>query len=409
MNQRAFAWLSLTVVFLGLVYYFAREDDSPRGGANRVDVFGDVDGEQVAKISIAQSDKSVELIEQDDRWRVPARANYFASGDKIRALLVKLINLSVTQKVTEDPEKFAALGVDDKAVESGKTKVVLATRDGKEIASLILGETRKSKRPDPMAPSGGGQYVRRSGANEVYLVSEQLSFATIPEEWLEQELFTVPQSRVRSVAQLIRTDGGWKEIFRVTSGPEGSQARTFQLASVKSGETPEEATISQLASGLENIRISDVVPAAEVDEKLKGVKFDNRTVYETNDGLLYTVDSGKDGEKLFAKVDVAYSDAVAKSVETEIKSHNERVAKERAAATPAPTAAKVDAGDDEEEVDVADVPEVELLTAKLSNAEEAKKLDDRFANWAYQLPQYFSQKLRQTRESLMKSSTSAAK
>ena len=400
MTQRAFTWLSVAVVFLGLVYYFSREDGTPRGGPGRVELLGDVDGEVVSKIAIAQGDKTVELVEQDERWRVPARANYAASGDKIRALLVKLLNLSVTQKITEDPARFAALGVDDKAVEAGRAKITLSKSDGSEIASVILGGTRSPKRPDPMSP-GAGQYVRRTNTNAVYLIPEMLSFATIPEEWLEPELFTVTQNRVRAVTQLQGGEGNWKEVFRVTSTPEGTQPRVLKLeGSTKPGEKVEDATVAQLGSGLENIRISDVVPAAEASAKLKGVKFDNRTIYETNEGLLYTVDSGLDGEKLFARVKVEFSPAVADKVQEEVKEYNAALEKERASATPAPEPAK--SGGDEDEVEIPDVTEKEPLKIQVSSATDAEKQNARFANWTYQLPQYFSQKLRQTRESVVK-------
>ena len=92
MNQRTLTKLVGAMLFLGAVYFFAVGDPSDTAPSEQKALFRDVDGERVAQISVEQGDKSIELKSANDEWTVPARAGYRASADKIRSLLVKVLN-----------------------------------------------------------------------------------------------------------------------------------------------------------------------------------------------------------------------------------------------------------------------------------------------------------------------------
>jgi hypothetical protein len=156
----------------------------------------------------------VTLVNKGDRWVVQERGDYPANFQDISGLLVKLIELKVTQAETVGAALLprVELVAPSKAEEkkpAGKegigTLVEFKNKDGKVLASLVLG--KKVLKKDPLNPLPNardgvpaGRYIRVSGAdNKVVVVSDPLNGAEAkPGKWLAKDFFKA--ERIKTLA-----------------------------------------------------------------------------------------------------------------------------------------------------------------------------------------------------------------
>ncbi len=368
-----FLLLGLFLV-LGALYLIMRDDDSRSSAESRALLQLPNSG-SVEKIVITEGEISTELRVVDDRWTLPSRDNYPAASDKVRALLLKLLNLQVNQKVSEKQDAFTHFGVDDAAVKGGRTRVSLQDASGKEIIGVYLGELRRTRSLDPMN-SAAGQYVRRAGENVVYLVPETIAFSSDPVLWIRSELLAIAEDHV------------WK----ITQEKLPEHVLDFELLASDPGtpkkyNTPdrievEASTASQIGTGLENFRIEDVV--RRDSDAGKALTFDRSTTYDLDTGQRITVDTAvtTTGDKsfTFARLQATFDPKLLE----EIKARYAQVNESRRG------------------TEQGDHP---LETPKAATEEETAKLNASFADWYYRVPDFQAEKYRKTKDDLAKKSS----
>ena len=123
MTKRSFYILTMICLFLGVVFVYVDSNDREAGSSKEELLFADVDGASVGALKIRKGAQSVELRLSDANWVLPARFNYPADSSKVRSMLLKLLDLRVTQKITENAEKQDSLGVADSSVDKGSSSV----------------------------------------------------------------------------------------------------------------------------------------------------------------------------------------------------------------------------------------------------------------------------------------------
>lgn len=408
MNQKQLFWLVGIAVVLGLAFSFSSNDLATVGSGARVEVFRDVEGESIAKVKLQSDAKSLELVNTPTGWAVPDRGNYPADEGKIRSLLLQVLSLTVNQKITDSADKYKTLGVDDEALTRGNGKIAFSDSEGKELGALLIGESRRPSRRDEANQSGStGQYVRRAGELGVFVIPDSISFATIPEGWIQTDLFSIPSSSVRHVRQYV-VNGTTEQLeIDLLGTPEGVTPRSFGYqGAVNDNQTVEPSVVSQISSGLENARIVDVVSAGEVAAKLKDLQFDVRTVYELNSGLVYSVDSAKVGEDRYAKISVRFDPELAKAIQAEVDAFNQKLKTQEEEAKKNTEVAKEGSADPS----ASEKPPIKSeLKLTLSSAEDATKLQQKFSPWVYKFAQYQGDKFRQSKATLVKEKSAAAK
>ena len=231
----------------------------------------------------------------------------------------------------------------------------------------------------------------------------------------------VIQTKVQSVEQ-VKTGEEGKPLFTLDRGKIEHLSGTPSDLELQEEIGPEEevqsAVISQVASGLENLRIADV-RSVEDPENSK-LSFDMKTVYRALNGLIYTVETAKEGEKVLAKLHVAFDPAFAETLKEQARSAAEIEAKEKAAKEAAGEVAKKAAEQQSSAAGNAQVsPESTASPASVPSAvptptpdpaaalqiasqEEADKLNEQFGPWVYELASYQGNKFRKTRADLTK-------
>lgn len=417
MTKKTLYILAAALLILGGVYLLVLGGQRPQAGEGEKQLLSALDSDKIARIVLESGPDKVELESKDGRWVLSARAGYPANKEKVNAFLLKVFDLSTSQEVPADEEGIKKLGLDDEGVKAGRAAVRFYDKEGKELGGVHLGELRKQENRGPNNfAMASGQFVRETGSSSVYLIPLPLTVSTSVSNWLDTAVADVLQSQIYAVAQESSEQGVKKPEFELTrdDGAQGEAAtKDLQL---KGDIAPEEElqrpVLSQVASGLENLTLSDVKQAAP--EELAKLNFDKTTTYKVKNGLVYTVTTAQNENKIFARISVAYNQELA----DELKAWAERINAVEAEKEKAAEAAKAEAKPEEkldekaqekkdEQPSPADEkgkqkeqkPKVQL---QLSSDQEAQKLNASYDAWLYDLASYQGDKFRKGRADLVK-------
>jgi hypothetical protein len=222
-------------------------------------ILGDFPLNDVAQITIKQTNAELNIIKQDDLWKVKERYNYAANFNEIHELLRKMWELKSVQDVKVGPSQFGRLDLlpPDKGANSG-TLIDFKDKAGKPIRGIMLG--KKYSKDAGASPYGysseDGRFVSAkdaSGADKVWLVSEPFrNIETKADAWLDKEFVKVEKLKSVSVTSTNATND-WK-MFREIEGGE------MKLADKKAGEELDSNKIWGVNNALSSANFNDVLP-----------------------------------------------------------------------------------------------------------------------------------------------------
>jgi len=243
----------------------------------------------VAEIRLQDAKDHVTLTRQEKYWVVKERGGYPASFQEISDLMLKLVELKVTQSEQVGPSLWPRLDLAEP--EKGKTGgagTVIDFRDakGKSLTRIVLGKKVLKKdplNPLPAAKDGvpAGRYVRVEGGKEtVVVVSDPLNSAEAnPGRWLNKEFFKV--DRIRTLAA---GPEGAAPSWKISRDEEWGQWK-FAAGGGVLNPSAAVAVVNKLGS----LSFQDV--AAEAKPQTEGKP--TVMVAETFDHLVYTVKLAK--------------------------------------------------------------------------------------------------------------------
>lgn len=287
MNRKQFLVLVLALLVLGgagLAVFWqdiaAYRASGAKIGGKLLPEFKVVD---VAQIRLQDAKHTTTLTRKEDRWVVEERGGYTADFQRIGELIVKLLELKVTQseQVGESLLPRVQLVAPGKGGEGTGTLIEFKDTAGKPLAGLVLGRIVLKKDPVNPLPSArdgvpAGRYVRMTAAtdNTVIVVSDPLSRAEAgPGNWLARDFFKAERIRTLTVGP-----EGSAPAWKITRDEEWGQ---WKFA-VGGGDLDPGAAVSAV-NALANMEFSDV--AAKPEEAGKPVI----AVAETFDNLTYTI------------------------------------------------------------------------------------------------------------------------
>lgn len=292
MNRKQFFILVGALIVLGgaglLLFwqdYSAYRETGAKIGAK---LFPDLKIADVAEIRMQDDKNTVTLVRKDNGWVVKERGGYPADFDAIGKLMLKLIELKITQSEQVAAKLHPRLDLAEPGQGKGEgagTVIEFKDATGASLARAILG--KKVLKKDPMNPLPGardgvpaGRYVLPPGAKDrVVAVSDPLSAAEAdPTKWLKKDFFRV--ERIRTLAA--GPEGGkpeWKVTRKEEYGP-------WQFA--YGGKLNASAAVTA-ANKLGGLSFSDVLPDPSSDPVHKGTD----VVAETYDQLTYRIKIAK--------------------------------------------------------------------------------------------------------------------
>ena len=287
MNKKQFLILLLAVVVLGgagLALVWRDVSDYRASGAKiGAKLLPELKIADVAEVRFQDSKQQTTLVRKEKIWVVQERGGYPASFQEISDLLIKLVELKVTQAEQVGEKLFPRLELADPGKGEGTgTAVEFKGAAGKPLARLVLGKTvlkKDAMNPLPSAKDGvpAGRYVRVAGEKDtVVVVSDPLGKAEAsPGRWLNKDFFKV--DRIKTLA--VGPEGAAPH-WKITRSEEWGQ---WKFAA--GGEVLNPSAAVTAVNKLGQLTFNDVAVNPEADATGKPLV----AVAETFDNLVYTV------------------------------------------------------------------------------------------------------------------------
>lgn len=287
MNRKHFLYLLIALLVLGgagLVLFWqdiaAYRASGAKIGAKLLPGLKIAD---VAEIRLQNPKHQATLVRKEKTWVVQERGGYPASFEEISDLMIKLVELKVTQSEQVGTSLLPRIELADPGKgEGGGTLVEFRDGAGKVLAGLILGKTVLKKdplNPLPAAKDGvpAGRYVRIMGAKDtVVVVSDPLGKAAAdPGKWLNKDFFKAERIRTLAAGR-----EGAAPAWKITRSEEWGQWRF-----AGGGGTLDASAAVAAVNGLSSLAFVDVALDSASEAAGKPVVL----VAETFDDLVYTV------------------------------------------------------------------------------------------------------------------------
>lgn len=242
---------------------------------------------EVAQVRLQNGKNQATLTRNEKVWVVQERGDYPASFQEISDLLIKLVELKVTQSELVGETLWPRLDLAEPgaAREGAGTLIEFKDGAGKPLTRLVLGKKvlkRDPLNPLPAAKDGvpAGRYVRVAGAKDtVVVVSDPLNAAEArPGRWLSKDFVKI--DRIRTLA--IGPEGA-APAWKIARNEEWGQWKF-----VAGGDLNPSAAV-QAVNKLGSLSFDDVAVEAKSESTDKPVV----AVAETFDNLVYTVRMAK--------------------------------------------------------------------------------------------------------------------
>ena len=199
----------------------------------------------IASISIKTEDQEITLKRDGDRFTEGA-SGFPIKQDVVRNLMASVALLTIEEKKTGDAARHAELDLAAKDAEKGAGEwVSFAAKDGNEIAAVIAGKTDYT-----VGGIRGGQYVRRAGEDQTYLVRGSVKLPYGRSGWFDNtKLLEVKPETVVSA--------------EIAKGQEQQVALTkdgglLKLVDLPEGKVLDDTKVGQITKLFENLTFIDV-------------------------------------------------------------------------------------------------------------------------------------------------------
>ena len=291
MNRKQFLILLIAVVVLGgagLALVWRDVSDYRASGAKiGAKLLPELKIADVTEVRFQDAKHQATLVRKEKIWVVQERGGYPASFSEISDLLIKLVELKVTQSEQVGEKLFPRLQLAEPGKGEGSgTAIEFKGAAGKPLARLVLGKTvlkKDAMNPLPAAKDGvpAGRYVRVAGAKDtVVVVSDPLGKAEAnPGRWLNKDFFKADRIRTLSVGP----EGGAPH-WKIARAEEWGQ---WKFAAGGGDLNPSAAVTA--VNKLTQLSFNDVA----ADPKAVATEKPLVAVAETFDDLVYTIKLAK--------------------------------------------------------------------------------------------------------------------
>ena len=285
--------LGLVIGGLGLYLYQGREASYKSSDQSiGKKVLGEFPINDVAQITIKNATNELNLVKQDDLWKVRERFNYPANFSEISEFVRKTSELKAVQSMKVGLSQFGRFELikPEKAVGTNSgTLVEFKDKNGKPLKSLLLGKKYVKESQSSSQFGGGdwpiGRYVMvLNQTQDVAIVSDPLSnVEPKPDQWLNKDFLKVEKLQTVSLVST-NTTNSWK-VTRETETGE------WKLADKKEGEEIDKGKSSSLNYALSSPSFNDVA-SPQLTPEATGMDHPIVATLETFDGFVYTAKIG---------------------------------------------------------------------------------------------------------------------
>jgi len=227
-----------------------------------------------------------------ENWLMVEKGGYPAKFDVVKRALLGMAELRGLEPRTANPELHARLQLEDRSASgSQSTLLSLNGKDGKAIVELLVGKTDRAA----TETKHGNYYVRKAGDAQTWFAQGQLQVDVSLNRWIDAKVVEIQRKRIKSI-DIRQASGARLEILRKAGADE-----EFEIKGLKADQklaTP--SSPNTMAAALDYMPFDDVLPLKEREALAVAVT----SVYTTDDGMVLTLKSRKDGDKWWIAVGI---------------------------------------------------------------------------------------------------------
>jgi Domain of unknown function (DUF4340) len=250
------------------------------------------DSVKVIRIFKAGDTRALEIVRKDAAWTLTERNDYPIAAVKARKLVQALAEAKLVEEKTSDPEKYAAIGVED-VTNAAATGVRIELEGPTKPVNLIVGKD---------GAGGKSSYVRRVGEPKSWQVNTQLSASPNVADWLDKDILNIAADRIQSASIAIK---GQKAYSAAKTSRADADFKVEPLPKGKELSNPSAA--NSAASALTTLTLDDVQPKAGFGTDKPAAT----ATYKTFDGLVVELQGFKHNDKHFVAVTPSFDAALA--------------------------------------------------------------------------------------------------
>lgn len=253
MRMRHLVWAALLLAALASLQWtldWARRHRQSPGLVERY-LIGSVRVDEARIILVETPIGQVTLRHTAWGWVVDEQDGFAADVAKMRALLLRMAQTPIGQRVPIAPEQLGDMGLLQKVenqwrFEAGRTASVLTLVHGEKLShrliyQVLIGNPRSD---------GNGTYVRFPESHAVYLVPDRLELDGRAEAWIEHRVF---EPDAAAAVREIRVRTGTAPLVTLMRAAAG---HPWQMAGAAAPPAPER--LQELATALVELRIAAV-------------------------------------------------------------------------------------------------------------------------------------------------------
>ncbi len=355
-----------SIVLAVIIWQFAgRSKQTSTGQGNLIQGLNPAN---IAEIAAGKGSEQISLKRRGGGFVVANKSYYPASNRAVNDLLAACLDVRTVELYTEDKANHKDLGV---AEENAKDLVKFLDSNGKNIAGIIIGNTRED---------GSTAYGRLFNDDKVYIIGNPPWIKSSPLDYVEQELLSVDKTNIDTV-----TIVSPNEVYTLIGEANGTEV---VLKELPAGKREKKNDCDAVLGALGNMRFDDVNAAIEETN----LNFERKYTCLLKDSTLYTIEIAQSAfHPSSAKAD--YGGQVAEaSVST--KATPDKSADKKDSKTFIRCSAEfTDKTQVKKEQAVESQEELKKKEAKLLARDKAKKFSETCEGWIYQIPEYKARNL----------------
>lgn len=265
----------------------------------------------VARIDLAHPKARYRFIRRDGQWITPDKFDHPLSARRVNGLINELAALRLVEAKTRRPARFGRIGLDP----AGGSHLRLFNDAGAVLGDVTIGD----RLARPTGTAKAGTFLRREGEDQAWLAGGGVTLPVALKAWLATTVIDLDRARVAVFEMAPRAaNGAAAPAWTVGRGGPGEAFSRLSAAGI--GPAAPEASAA-LARSLHPLRFSDVRrrrPGALVGHfaRLRVASFD---------GLVVTLDLGREQTQNWARLAVSARADAAAEVTAEAARLNDKV------------------------------------------------------------------------------------
>lgn len=321
MNNKQIIVAVITIIIVAAAVIISQQR-APQTSKEKPRLFPELAGKinDVSEITIRDDQTTLTVHRLSGIWSIVEADNYPALVDKVKQTVLVASEFDVIAEKTTNPDLYKRLGVEDPDDKGATSHLLTIKSNGDELASLIVGKSRRSKSPS----SAPGLYVRIPGQEQALLVEGSLTVSTDIVQWFKRDIINVDADRVSAIH--IRPKD--KPVVHLKKDNPGDD---LILRNIPDGREPKpEYYISRMAAILENVYADGVRSEDSIDYSSP----DSSISVRTFDGLTANIEIRKIGDNTYARFSFAAEPGETVIAEDTDQAPEEAVAEEEVRVTP---------------------------------------------------------------------------